>query len=570
VSGIISSSSYLCSQCTDIEEQIAPQGPSLVSTTGKGESWSCAISWIKLCKQTHQTCNSLDPTAGAASRLVYVGQLDDFSDVRLVSRPTSGWDHHYTALSHCWGTTVLLKLQKSNIKDFEERIPFNELSQTFKDAVTATRELSRHFDVRHIWIDSLCIIQDSKNDWETEAAIMGHIYQTAFATFAATFGSNGNAGLFQSRSHSSLEPCRINAQWSQPTSQFTCEDRRPMMSSVTNSALCRRAWVLQERTLSSCILHFTAQQLFWECPSLTASEAYPSGLDKERGVGDYKTFSMESLKYTRGQGPFQTESFRPYQIWSTIVSRYSSCKLTKGSDKLVAVGSIAARLQAHFGLNDQYLGGIWKSQLPAQLLWTISGEPRPNHPTEYRAPSWSWASVDGSIARIQENSDYEAFHIKILNHDIEFARGNVALGVQKARLGIQGFICVLSRNYGLSLNDLDPDLYKLPKFPLEIVGIQDSTNMSCQFDTALGNFDNNRLYALAVASSKTGDSECMTGLMIKMTMKQVGEFERCGWFEITGAAQCQAVLNVARTMTLKQLEFESVNLDSGMYTISIV
>jgi len=50
----------------------------------------------------------------------------------------------------------------------KRQIPYRKLCQNFKDAITVTR----HLGFQYIWIDSLCIIQDSFDDWDKESAQM--------------------------------------------------------------------------------------------------------------------------------------------------------------------------------------------------------------------------------------------------------------------------------------------------------------------------------------------------------------------------------------------------------------
>ncbi|KAK0639725.1 hypothetical protein B0T16DRAFT_423633 [Cercophora newfieldiana] len=63
-------------------------------------------------------------------------------------------------------------------------------------------------------------------------------------------------------------------------------------------------------------------------------------------------------------------------------------------DKLVALAGVAERIIASHG-GEQYLAGLWRS---ANLLWRvdITCWPYPR-PSESRAPTWSWASIDSEI-----------------------------------------------------------------------------------------------------------------------------------------------------------------------------
>jgi hypothetical protein len=70
-------------------------------------------------------------------------------------------------------------------------IPFESLQKTFKDAVTVTHQLG----FRYLWIDSLCIIQDSVADWEQECVNRIQIYQNSTVTVAGPAAANSDAGF---------------------------------------------------------------------------------------------------------------------------------------------------------------------------------------------------------------------------------------------------------------------------------------------------------------------------------------------------------------------------------------
>lgn len=73
---------------------------------------------------------------------------------------------------------------------------------------------------------------------------------------------------------------------------------------------------------------------------------------------------------------------------------YSRGKLTYPADKLPALSGLARDFRRR--LDDEYVAGLWKGDLHLALLWHTQGEV--SYPSEYRAPSWSWASVDGAVA----------------------------------------------------------------------------------------------------------------------------------------------------------------------------
>jgi Heterokaryon incompatibility protein (HET) len=183
--------------------------------------------------------------------------------VQFSSTNTFELDTQYVTLSHCWGRRPIIRLTADSQSRFELRLPFHGLPKTFKEAIIATRNLLTDFNIRYIWIDSLCIIQDSRQDWQAESASMGRIYENSFLTLAATAGVDGETGLFFERNPLSLRPCEVKIDWKRAHgSIFECENRMGWNSSVGRSPLVQRSWVLQERLLSRRALYFTPNQLF--------------------------------------------------------------------------------------------------------------------------------------------------------------------------------------------------------------------------------------------------------------------------------------------------------------------
>lgn len=143
--------------------------------------------WISTCKNQHTACQ-LDASANwLPTRLIQISKLDMFN-VRLVE--TGHLNSHsecpvqFMALSHMWGDVSIsppLRTLKSNYDSMQQEIYMEELSQNFVDAVLVCRKLG----VEYVWIDSLCIIQDSPEDWKREAVTMHLVYKYAQATIVA-------------------------------------------------------------------------------------------------------------------------------------------------------------------------------------------------------------------------------------------------------------------------------------------------------------------------------------------------------------------------------------------------
>lgn len=287
-----------------------------------------------------------------------------------------------------------------------DEIPVSELPKTHSEAIRVTREL----DIQYLWIDSLCIIQDSDEDWRQESAMMEMIYSNSHCTIAAAASGDGNGGLFFERDALAATPCQVSCTWDvhQPES-LLCYDNDPWVD-VELGPLNSRAWVLQERLLSPCVLLFAKDQVYWECSELMASESCPSGLPTYFSTPKFTWSSIaqarcptsspsglavqsESSLFKPGATP--NENRQQMNVWNSVVLAYSYGQLTFGSDKLVAVSGLARQFSKAVGFAaDDYLAGLWRSELEGQLLWftiTISAH------GQVRDPSWSWSSVDGWI-----------------------------------------------------------------------------------------------------------------------------------------------------------------------------
>jgi hypothetical protein len=188
----------------------------------------------------------------------------------------------YMALSHCWGSGDVCQLLSSNIDAYSHEILFDNLSRLFQDAIKFTARAQ----VNYIWIDALCIIQDSRKDWKNEASVMGLIYQNARCNITATGFVDGTNGLFASRNPSLLMPIRLNLGNDimygdgcglVKMGKYQLIDVDALVNGVDFAPLNKWVWVAQERALSIRTIHFGSNQLFWECATSKVCEVFPDG-----------------------------------------------------------------------------------------------------------------------------------------------------------------------------------------------------------------------------------------------------------------------------------------------------
>ncbi|KAK8057937.1 hypothetical protein PG996_011874 [Apiospora saccharicola] len=296
--------------------------------------------------------------------------------VRSTSKPVQ-----YMALSHCWGSTRPITLTKSSLSQLEEGVETSCLPQSFQDAIWLTHRLG----VQYLWIDSLCILQDSQQDWVRESAKMRDVYENSWLTIAASRASDSEQGFLGDQDHyesvsipyragdtsGEVMACIVPIEYADdPTDNVY----------LNNDPLTTRGWALQERYIARRILHFSRSQVLLE--------------------HNGKVFTQDSCDYT-WLNSYNPASGVDHVNWYSLVEQYSARKLTMESDKLPALAGLAAYFAAHLakGKDSAYLAGLWREDMLTGLCWQrgLDDTSQGTSPQSYRAPSWSWAANDGSI-----------------------------------------------------------------------------------------------------------------------------------------------------------------------------
>ncbi|KAN0095725.1 Heterokaryon incompatibility protein (HET) domain containing protein, partial [Hyaloscypha variabilis] len=363
-------------------------------------SWPQIQKWLKQCQHKHPKCQgSGDRVGWLPSRLISIaGGVEDDPSVHLCDSSGIAPGAVYTTLSHCWGpdpAAVGITTTIDNIDQMKTSIPWKRLSKTFQDAIKITAKLG----IQYLWIDSLCIIQGSKDDWEKEAGQMQDVYSNSFLNIAATGAPDGRVGCLFDRSPVFSKSTGITLSWDmndKPSTYFPLVfvSQPELQETFTQEPLNNRAWVMQERILSPRMLNFTRHQMVWECNSKFIFEALPKPSRDDRTTPEIKMLSLvkESESLDRNSGWAVDQYNRDlHGFWWKVVALYAETSLTKNSDKLVAISGVATRLAAL--MSDNYCWGLWEKTLSRDLLWTPTRKVDPSvrlDPTI--APSWSWAS----------------------------------------------------------------------------------------------------------------------------------------------------------------------------------
>lgn len=361
----------------------------LGDNTSSSGTMDLAREWYTTCCANHTTCRlpfnerkDWQPT-----RLIDVGLIGEDS-WRLCESPIVGWPVEYMTLSYRWNLEPGMRLLDHNICDFLKGLPDSALPQTFRDAVMVARQ----FSVRYLWVDALCIIQDSPDDWNREAFTMRYIYSHSVCNIAASVALDQYSGLFSDRSLKQSLPgaFRLSQDFSNAVnSQILVFDKDYWNRQLAHGPLHNRGWVFQECLLAPRILYFARDQILWECFQGNKCEGFLSGIPYNLRGKDL-TALWSSL---RSSVPSEGMTLPIHGLWTDIVERYTLCNLTYHKDKLPALAGVAQVFADATG--DEYADGLWLSKMVEQLLWHVVNPSEPV--TRPRAPSWSWASVRGRV-----------------------------------------------------------------------------------------------------------------------------------------------------------------------------
>jgi hypothetical protein len=330
-------------------------------------------------------CSKLSDIA-LPTRLLDLGVSND--SIRLVE--TTGLTGPYICLSHCWGESSTILCTKETYGSYENNIPWISLPLLFRNTI----EICRMLEVRYLWIDKLCIIQHDNDDWAREGSRMAQIFEGSFLTIGATMSKDDSKSLFFREEKHDQSSKNYTVRMEDGTS-YTVYFRIPFNYHPAHGPepgheeypLMTRAWIYQERLLAPRILYF-GEELSWECREASACECS----DVSPGMKfDHSLSLMPDYPITK----------RHLQ-WQRMVEEFTWLQLSYEGDRLPAFSGLAQQYQNR--LKSEYLAGIWRENLGADLLWyarpELGSEAQRYYtkkPVKWRAPSWSWASIEGPI-----------------------------------------------------------------------------------------------------------------------------------------------------------------------------
>ncbi|KAK5731456.1 hypothetical protein LTR17_011344 [Elasticomyces elasticus] len=276
--------------------------------------------------------------------------------------------------------------------EFQHGRPMLKFAPSFRDCFTTLA----HLGISYVWIDTFCILQgtseDSRRDWEIESLVMEQVYAHSVLNVCAAHGVDSTKGCFKQR-RMTAQMLRWRPLSAEAVRTFVLHSDDVIPRDMFNRHhLFTRAWVVQEMLLAPRSLHFGTDQIWWQC--LQKGLISENDLHHPRSVPPGTVTLSSGLKEPiLNPGILETHPDQLHKHWYRLMEKYTSCTLSQpNEDKLRAIQGIANRIAR--STDDDYVEGYLCKELPAALCWvTYKGTPSPHH----RAPSWSWASMDGPL-----------------------------------------------------------------------------------------------------------------------------------------------------------------------------
>ncbi|XEV04653.1 hypothetical protein FSHL1_009940 [Fusarium sambucinum] len=488
------------------------------------------------------------------SRLV---KITNKRNVQLVCSSDLDGTVDYVALSHRWETVQPLKLLQSNLTQFRTKIKMTDLPKTYKMAITACIALQ----FQYMWIDSLCIIQDSEEDWQKEAATMHLVYGNSALNMCMP-------GAATERDARLIKPLDVRIeQEGEPAKAAYMVCAKTCNEDLFFSPLRYRGWVFQELSLSRRSLILGCVQAWWHCYEQLSCETFPEGTDygSKFGPGAPEKSELSAMKLGEIK---HAHLGSPYEHWWHMIKQYVNCNLTYETDRIIAFSGVAQAFRLLHNIKGQYLAGIWSLNMPEGLLWYRNSSAA-FRSDNYKAPSWSWMSIDGPYQMLDEcehatriccSIEQIYLHLKDEKHDTGLIDGG-ALRIRGHLVGPitngpeldedillchvgtedradDGFCMVYEDEVGL---DADPFISYLDGLDQESTQVGLTSGAFRQTITV--SEAEGSIFCLPVSyfdyPGRFHDS-VLSGLILYNPPHQPGIFHRIGYYELN----CKAILNL--------------------------
>ncbi|KAN0120056.1 Heterokaryon incompatibility protein (HET) domain containing protein [Hyaloscypha variabilis] len=380
------------------------------------------------CESNHSTCNlrRSQDLPNLPNRVLEILTEGEELAIRLhISESEERGS--YAALSYCWGGPQRFTLKTMTLNSMIRGIPLTILPRTILDAITVTRKLGMRF----LWVDSLCIIQDSAEDKIHEISEMGDIYKNSSITIVAANARTVEDGFLLERPPPEL--CPIPIQLGPNVSGTAYVDKYGFDSHTDefDEPLFKRGWAFQEFFLSPKILLYDSIQVTFTCLSHSFKGVHSN-------LAEYNYSAKPELSkvlYSFNKEAFNERDYFLRRDWTELISKYSAREFTNFEDRLPAIAGIAKIISQKW--NEDYVAGIWRRFLVHQLAWyersgSLQYNQRsgasPNEPFAHIKerigwPSWSWKTAPFAVG-----FSYIEVDAQVLDHEVKLASQDAPFG----------------------------------------------------------------------------------------------------------------------------------------------
>ncbi|KAK7218509.1 hypothetical protein V2G26_006512 [Clonostachys chloroleuca] len=376
--------------------------------------------WLGECWNSHPICQS-EPEGWAPElprRLIYLGELLTTTVEEIMIIDTDDHtDFQYIAVSYRWPMYLSKnqQLDEGTRDAFYRGYPVSRLHPLYADAFKVAAMLG----IKYVWIDALCILQGTDQDWLAEGSKVASVYGNSVFTLA--YGDGPDQPDLDPGCPPYHESCRLEEAVRAASRPFlqgklTQFDRRNPEALYSwleangnfptrpEGEIDKRGWAFQERLLSKRILSVTKDGFFWDCCSLNAADCRPLGLrgDFSPKFRDLEERRLKTLLLTGNVSREVALARDMYLLWRRIIEKYSHRNFTHNRDRLVALKGVVQRFQTV--IKEPCFLGMWQGDVLRSLVWFCDTELdspdlmslHNDHP-ELRVPSWSWASVESPV-----------------------------------------------------------------------------------------------------------------------------------------------------------------------------
>ncbi|KAK5991462.1 hypothetical protein PT974_09744 [Cladobotryum mycophilum] len=359
---------------------------------------SLVKSWITSCAEWHgHDCVDTTPWKTSDWDVPFI-RLISLTENMIVEKPSPP---PYIALSYVWGTAPVFRTLQDNINESMKPggLPFKKFPKSIRDAIT----LSRALGFQYIWIDSLCIIQDSDADKAQQIRLMDAIYSRASLAIVAAAGPDANAGIpglvagsRERRQHS------IKISDNLTLVALQADTHRKALTTAWNT----RGWTYQERLLSRrCLFSFPDGSVGFQCSKAVWGEDYRAETSLLKRCAPMMDISLNrswmflgSAK-ERGLHTVRTQKTPYLQEYSRLVEEYTGRNMSYPGDRLPGISGVLDVLKKEFGL--RFIQGLPSVIIHMTLLWQPRSKVKRIAENEKTGvplfPSWSWAGWIGPI-----------------------------------------------------------------------------------------------------------------------------------------------------------------------------